>query len=215
MHVVLLGPPGAGKGTQAQRIRERFGVRHVSTGSMFRDAARRNDELGQTVKPYLESGGLVPDELVIRVVLARLGEPDCADGWMLDGFPRTVPQAEALDEALAAGGESLDKVLLIAVDDAEIVGRLSGRRVCAACGESFHVEFVPPKVEGVCDGCGGRLEQRVDDRPEAIERRLEKYHRDTAPLIPYYDRRGVLVRVEGTSRTPDEVSEQVREAMQP
>ena len=209
MNLVLIGPPGAGKGTQAERIREHFQVTHISTGDIFR-AMDRESELGKKVFGYMETGALVPDDLVIEVVLDRLSKDDCKGGWMLDGFPRTVPQAEALDTALAGAGQTLDTVLEIKVDDEEIVNRLSGRRIAPGSGKIYHVQFFPPKVEGVCDVSGEPLVHRDDDQPEAIRARLGKFHEQTEPLVPYYSAKGVLKNVEATGMNPDQVWEAIQ-----
>jgi adenylate kinase len=209
MNLVLIGPPGAGKGTQAERIRDKYAVTHISTGDIFR-AMDRESDLGKKVFGYMEKGELVPDDLVIEVVLERLGKDDCRDGWMLDGFPRTVPQAEALDGALENAGKNLDTVLEIRVDDEEIVRRLSGRRIAPGSGKIYHVEFFPPKAEGVCDVSGEPLVHRDDDQPDAIRARLSKFHAQTEPLVPYYSKRTVLKSVEATGMNPDQVWEAIQ-----
>ena len=216
MNLILIGPPGAGKGTQAMRLRERYGLTHISTGDIFR-AMDTQSERGREVSRYMEQGALVPDELTIKVVLDRLEHDDCREGWLLDGFPRTVPQAEALDRALAQkqtpNGAHVDTVVNIEVDDDEIIQRLAGRRVAPQSGRIYHVEYNPPRVDGVCDDSGETLVQRSDDRPEAIRERLNKFHEQTAPLIPYYQTRGVLKTVSGTGKMPDDVSAQIWEAL--
>ena len=206
MRVIMLGPPGAGKGTQASRIAEVYGIPHISTGDMFRANLRDQTELGLEAKSYMDSGGLVPDDVTNRMVADRLTWDDAADGWVLDGFPRTTPQAEALSEILDEQGTSIDVVLRFAVDDEEVVQRLSGRRVCRQCGETYHVDFRPPAEEGVCDHDGGELHQRDDDREEVIRERLATYARDTEPLEQYYAERGLLRDVEAVGDI-DEVTE--------
>jgi adenylate kinase len=210
MRMILLGPPGAGKGTQAERISERYNLKHISTGDIFRGMDKES-ELGQKVHGYMQRGELVPDDLVIQVVMDAL--KSAGDNWMLDGFPRTLPQAEALDKALEEAGTPLDLVLHFEVDDEEIVRRLSGRRIAPKSGRIYHVEYSPPKQDGICDVSGEELIQRDDDQPEAIRERLKTYHAQTAPLIPYYKERGVLKTVDGTGKTPDEVSAEVWEVM--
>lgn len=193
MKLVFLGPPGAGKGTVAEKAEKDLAVPHVSTGEIFRAAIKNGTPLGKRVKAIIESGGLVPDELTIELVRERLGKSDAAGGWILDGFPRTIPQAEALD-AFAPP----ELVVEFGLDDAAIIERLSGRRTCPSCGKSFHVKFMPPKTEGVCDGCGAKLEIRPDDRVESIKKRLEAYRAQTALLIDYYREKGKLVVVDAS-----------------
>jgi adenylate kinase len=203
MQVILLGLPGAGKGTQAARITEKYGVPHISTGDMFRSAIAAGTALGQEVKAYLDSGRLVPDELTIQVVRERLLQADAQDGFLLDGFPRTLHQAEALDGMLADIHRSLSCVLYIHVPQEVLLARLTGRRVCRDCGRAYHVVFQPPLQEGVCDKCSGVLYQRSDDTEEAVATRLQQYAQ-TAPLVDYYRERGLLRQVDG-ERTVDEV----------
>lgn len=195
LRVVLLGPPGAGKGTQAERIAQAYDVPHVSTGDIFRANVRQGTELGHRSRSYMEAGELVPDDIVIGMVADRLGEPDAA-GFLLDGFPRTVPQAQALEEILAEVGRPLDAVLRLALDEDEIVRRITGRRVCPACGATFHVDYEPAARRGVCDQCGAKLTQRRDDREEVVTNRLSVYRRQTEPLEYFYWQRGLLRDVE-------------------
>jgi len=199
-----MGPPGAGKGTQAKAVAAEYGVPHVSSGDIFRAEIAGQTPLGKTLKSYLDSGALVPDEITVRAVVGRLGAEDCRRGWLLDGFPRTDGQARALDEALEAGGAKLSAVVYLEVDPEIIVKRMSGRRVCPKCGHSYHTEHIPPKVQGKCDACGADLVIRDDDKPETVRQRLATYREATAPLIGYYRERGLLVSVDG-SGTPDEV----------
>jgi len=209
LDVVLLGAPGAGKGTQAERIVARYGLPHISTGDMLRDAAAAGTELGREAKRYMDTGELVPDEVVIGVVRDRLAEDDTRDGFLLDGFPRTCEQAERLDVMLAADGRALTHVIEIDVPEEELVARLAGRRLCRECGRSYNVVFDPPGREGVCDACGGELYQRDDDDEETVRNRLAVYRRQTEPLVEYYRGRGVLHTVRGGGKMPDEVFSQV------
>lgn len=211
MQLMLLGLPGAGKGTQAERITSDYGVPHISTGDMFRKAIAAGTDLGNEVKAYLDSGRLVPDELTIRVVRDRLEQPDAQEGFLLDGFPRTLPQAEALDATLAAMGRRLDCVLYIHVPQEVLLARLTGRRICKSCGATYHVVFQPPAVPGVCDKCHGELYQRSDDTEEAVATRLEQYAQ-TAPLVDYYRDRGLLRQVDG-QRSIDDVYADIREIL--
>lgn len=197
LHVVLLGGPGAGKGTQAERLAHGLGLPHVSTGDLFRENLKNETELGKLARRYMESGGLVPDEVTVGMVRERLSRPDCADGAILDGFPRTIPQAEALDRLLADLGASVSIVPYIKVDPDVLLARLAGRWTCRACGAMYHQLFSPPKVEGVCDRCGGELYQRADDTPETQKRRIDVYFEQTAPLIEFYQARGLLAEVDG------------------
>jgi len=208
-NVILLGGPGAGKGTQAERIVVDFKLPHVSTGEMLRAAVARGTEMGREAQKYMESGRLVPDEVVIGVVRDRLAEPDAAEGFLLDGFPRTVPQAEALDAMLAGAGRQITHVVLIDVPAEELVQRIAGRRSCATCGKIYNVTFDPPKVQGVCDLDGGQLTQRADDNEETVRNRIAVYEEQTAPLIGYYTDKGVLESAFGGGKAPDEVYEQV------
>lgn len=203
MRLVLVGPPGAGKGTQAEFIAAHFAVPKISTGDIFRDNVARGTELGRQARQYMDAGQLVPDQVTINMVRGRLAEPDAADGFLLDGFPRTVPQAVALDKMIADLGASLDVVLELVVDDDEVIRRLSGRRTCRGCGKVWHVEFDPPSQEGVCDRCGGELYQRDDDRAETVAERLRVYARDTAPLVDYYGAQGKLVGIDATGPVED------------
>jgi adenylate kinase len=204
VRIVLVGPPGAGKGTQAEFIAAHLALPKISTGDIFRDNVARGTELGVNARRYMDSGQLVPDEITIDMVRDRLADPDTADGFLLDGFPRTVPQAVALDKLVAADlGAGLDVVLELVVDDDEVIRRLSGRRTCRGCGKIWHVEFDPPLHEGVCDRCGGELFQREDDRAETVSERLRVYARDTAPLVDYYGAQGKLVGIDATGPVED------------
>ncbi|GMA57022.1 adenylate kinase [Alicyclobacillus sacchari] len=196
VQVILVGLPGAGKGTQAERIQSEYGIPHISTGDMFRKTVASGSPLGLELKAYLDSGRLVPDETTIAVVRERLQEPDAADGFLLDGFPRTLEQARALDAMLRELNRPLDVVLYIHVDSGVLKERLTGRRICKSCGATYHTVFQPPKVAGVCDKCGGELYQRADDTEEAVATRLEQF-KQTAPLIEYYDQRGLLRQIDG------------------
>ena len=209
LNLVLLGPPGAGKGTQADRLRKDFDLPYYSTGIILRDAVERETELGRKAKEYMDAGELVPDELMNGVIAERLESGEADDGFLLDGFPRTVGQAEMLDETLTRLGRSLSGALLIEAPDDEVVRRLSGRRTCAKGGHVYHVEFDPPKSEGVCDQDGSRLIQRDDDKPETVRKRLSVYHDQTEPLIEWYEDKGLLRRFDGT-RSPDEVHDRIR-----
>jgi adenylate kinase len=197
MNLILLGPPGGGKGTQAKPMMERYKIPQISTGDIFRDNLKRGTELGKKAKEYMDKGQLVPDEVVIGIVQGRLKEADCAGGFMLDGFPRTVPQAEALDKALAGMGKKIDHVVSIDVPDAELIKRLTGRRTCRACGDGYHVMFKKPKAEGKCDKCGGELYQRDDDNETTVRNRLDVYKKSTQPLIDYYRKQGLLREING------------------
>jgi adenylate kinase len=203
VRLVLVGPPGAGKGTQAEFIAAHLAVPKISTGDIFRANVAQGTPLGVEAKRYMDAGQLVPDEVTINMVRERLAEPDAADGFLLDGFPRTTPQAVALDKLLADLGDGLDLVLELVVDDDEVIRRLSGRRTCHGCGKIWHVEFDPPSRDGQCDRCGGRLFQRDDDKPETIAERLRVYARDTAPLVDYYGAQGKLVGIDATGPVED------------
>jgi adenylate kinase len=203
MRLVLVGPPGAGKGTQAEFVAAHLAVPKISTGDIFRFNVSQGTALGVEAKRYMDAGQLVPDDVTINMVRDRLAEPDAADGFLLDGFPRTVPQASALDKMLADLGVSLDLVLELVVDDDEVIRRLSGRRQCRGCGKIWHVEFDPTTVEDVCDRCGGELYQRDDDKAEVITERLRVYARDTAPLVDFYGAQGKLVGIDATGPVED------------
>jgi adenylate kinase len=209
LNLILLGPPGAGKGTQAERLSDDFNVPYIATGQMLRDAVREETELGRQAKSYMDAGQLVPDEVITAVILEAIESADARDGFILDGFPRTVPQAEALAEGMREHERELTAAILIEVPDEEVMRRLSGRRVSVKTGRIYHVEFDPPKHEGRCDVDGSRLVQRDDDKPETIRRRLEVYHAQTEPLISFYDERGLLRRFDGT-RSPTEVHDHIR-----
>lgn len=211
MFIVLLGPPGAGKGTQAQRIAEATGLLHISTGDMFRENVRNETELGKLAKTYMDRGDLVPDEVTIQMLLERISRPDAAQGVMFDGFPRNVVQAEALDRALADRGAKINHALLISVSDEELVARLGGRWICRQCGTLYHERNDPPKRAGVCDKCGGELYQRDDDRPEVVRNRLEK-QKPPADLIDHYRKQGVLTEIDG-ERPLDDVTASLLEAI--
>jgi adenylate kinase len=209
LNLVLLGPPGSGKGTQGERLQEDFRLPYYATGEILRAAVREETELGAEAKGYMDRGDLVPDEVMVRLIVERISRPEAADGFILDGFPRTTGQAEALDAKLGELGRELTAALLIEASDDEVVRRLGGRRTCVKEGHVFHVEFDPPKNDGICDICGARLEIREDDQPEVIRNRLAQYHEKTEPLIAYYEDRGLLRRVDGSLR-PDEVTDRIR-----
>ena len=204
MKIIMLGAPGAGKGTQAQLIADKYGIPHVSTGDIFRANIKNGTELGMEAKKYMDQGLLVPDELTVRILLDRVAKEDCKDGYVLDGFPRTIPQAEVLDQALTERGDRIDFAIDVDVPDENIVKRMSGRRACLACGATFHVEHIPPKQEGICDRCGQELVLRDDDKEETVQKRLDVYHEQTQPLLAYYEKKGVLRTVDGT-KTMQEV----------
>ena len=212
LNLILLGPPGAGKGTQAARLVEDFNLPWVSTGDMLRAAVTEGSELGIKAKEYMDAGNLVPDDLIVALIVERIGEPDCSDGFLLDGYPRTIPQADALEQALIGLDRSVAATLLVELNDEEVVRRLSGRRMCVKGGHGYHLEFDPPKHEGICDQDGSRLIQRDDDVPEVIRRRLAVYHEQTEPLAAYYEDRGMLKRFDG-SRTQTEVHDHIRAAL--
>ena len=197
MNLILLGPPGAGKGTQAVNIVKKYNIPHISTGDIFRANIKNGTELGLKAKEYMDRGELVPDDLVCDIATSRLLEDDCKNGFLLDGFPRTVYQAEKLDAFLAEHGKKVDKVLDIAVEKDELMVRLLGRRVCKACGATFHVKNMPPKIEGVCDNCGGELMQRADDNEETVSNRIEVYNSQTMPLVEYYEKAGNIAHING------------------
>ena len=199
LRTILLGPPGAGKGTQAVNIVDKYGVPHISTGDIFRANIKNGTELGKRAQEYMNRGELVPDDLVIEIATTRLLEDDCKNGFLLDGFPRTVYQAEKLDEFLSAHGSKIDKVLDIAVEKEELITRLTGRRVCKACGASFHVVNIPPKTEGICDRCGGELIQRADDTIETVANRIDVYEKQTMPLVDYYEKAGNIAHIDGAT----------------
>ncbi|MEX1026346.1 MAG: adenylate kinase [Planctomycetota bacterium] len=210
--LILLGAPGAGKGTQAQRLSSTLELPHVSTGDLFRANLKAGTELGDRAKGFMNAGKLVPDELVLEMLFDRVSAEDCRDGYLLDGFPRTMPQAHALDARLATAGDARTLVLEIAVPDETVVERITGRRVCSECGNMHHIAFSPPRVEGVCDTCGGRLTQRDDDTEAVARERLNEYHRQTEPLIEHYRDAGVLTSVDG-DRPPNAVFESLVESL--
>ncbi len=210
MKIVMMGAPGAGKGTQAQKIAEKYGLPQISTGDIFRANIKEGTPLGNEAKTYMDEGLLVPDELVNSLVADRITKDDCKDGYILDGYPRSIAQAEALDKELADKGEKLDYAINIDVPDENIINRMSGRRVCLKCGATYHIEFNPPKVEGICDECGSKLVQRDDDKPETVKERLDVYHEETQPLIDYYEKEGILRTVDGTQDINDVFAEIVK-----
>ncbi|NLY48323.1 MAG: adenylate kinase [Clostridiales bacterium] len=198
MKLVLLGAPGAGKGTQAKRIAENYNIPHISTGDIFRENIKNNTELGQKAKAYMDQGLLVPDELVLELIMERFKAPDCKNGYVLDGFPRTIPQAKALDEALEKNNDRIEYAINVDVDDDVIINRMSGRRACLNCGRTYHVKTLRPKVEDTCDYCNSKLVLRDDDKPETVKKRLDVYHKQTQPLLDYYNEKGILHNVDGT-----------------
>jgi len=212
MRSVLLGAPGSGKGTQAGIISDRLGIAHIASGDLFREAASKGDEIGRQVKQYMERGLLVPDEITIRMILERIAAADCAEGFILDGFPRTLDQAKALDVALRERGKAIDKVLYISVATDELVRRLSGRSICRSCQTPYHEVSSPPKVAGICDLCGGELYQRPDDLPKTVSKRIEVYFTETAPLIDYYRKAAKLVEIEGEGEI-EEIGERLIDAL--
>ncbi len=212
LNLVLLGPPGSGKGTQGERLQEDLRLPYYATGDILRAAVRDETQLGQIASEYMDRGDLVPDEVIVGVIAERIDSEEAADGFILDGFPRTVPQAEALDGKLGEMGRSVSAVLLIDVSDEEVMRRLGGRRTCAENGHVFHVEFNPPVKEGVCDLDGSALLVREDDKPEVIRKRLENYHAKTEPLVDHYDRRSLLRRIDGAA-PPEDVEEEVRRTL--
>ncbi|MBR4719463.1 MAG: adenylate kinase [Lachnospiraceae bacterium] len=203
MKIIMLGAPGAGKGTQAKMIAERYGIPHVSTGDIFRANIKEQTELGMEAKQYMDKGLLVPDELTVKILLDRVAKDDCKNGYVLDGFPRTIPQAEVLDKAVAELNDKLDYAINVEVKDENIVKRMSGRRACLKCGATYHIEHIPPKQEGICDKCGSELVLRDDDKPETVNKRLNVYHEQTQPLIDYYNKKGILKEVDGSQDMKD------------
>lgn len=198
MKVIMLGAPGAGKGTQAKKIADKYQIPHISTGDIFRANIKNGTELGKKAKAYMDQGLLVPDELTLELIMDRFQNPDCENGYVLDGFPRTIPQAEALTRALEEKGESIDYAVNVEVPDENIINRMSGRRACLSCGATYHIVHIPTKVEGICDRCGGELALRDDDKPETVKNRLSVYHTQTKPLIQFYGDKKVLHEVDGT-----------------
>lgn len=198
MKIIMLGAPGAGKGTQADMITKKYNVPHISTGDIFRANIKNGTELGKKAKGYMDQGLLVPDSLVVDLVIDRIHQDDCKEGYVLDGFPRTIPQAEALDAALAVENEEIDAAIDVEVPDDNIVNRMSGRRACLKCGATYHIVYNAPKTEGVCDNCGSELVQREDDKPETVLNRLSVYHKETQPLIDYYNQKGKVAEIDGT-----------------
>ena len=212
MKIIMLGAPGAGKGTQAKRIAEKYQIPHISTGDIFRSNIKEGTELGMKAKQFMDQGLLVPDELVVDLVVDRVKQEDCKNGYVLDGFPRTIPQAEALDKALTDLGEKMDYAIDVDVPDENIVRRMSGRRACVGCGATYHLEYAPTKAEGICDVCGAELVLRDDDKPETVQKRLAVYHEQTQPLIDYYKEKGVLHSVDGT-KDMEEVFQSITEIL--
>ncbi len=203
MKIIMLGAPGAGKGTQAKKLAQKYGIPHISTGDIFRANIKNGTELGKKAKTYMDQGLLVPDELTCDLVVDRIQQEDCKKGYILDGFPRTIPQARALDEALEKLGEKLDYAVNVEVQDENIVSRMGGRRACVGCGATYHLLYAPTKKEGICDVCGGELILRDDDKPETVQKRLGVYHEQTQPLIEYYMKKGILKEVDGTKDMED------------
>ncbi len=203
MKIIMLGAPGAGKGTQAKRIAEKWQIPHISTGDIFRMNIKNGTELGMEAKKYMDQGLLVPDELVVKILLDRVAQPDCKNGYVLDGFPRTIPQAEVLDSELEKLGEKIDYAIDVDVPDENIINRMSGRRACVSCGATYHITYAPTQKEGVCDKCGSELILRDDDKPETVQKRLGVYHQQTQPLIEYYTAKNILKSVDGTKDMED------------
>lgn len=210
MKIIMLGAPGAGKGTQAKKIAAKYGIPHISTGDIFRANIKNGTELGKKAKTYMDQGLLVPDELVVDLVVDRVNQDDCTNGYVLDGFPRTIPQAEALTEALEKMGQKVDFAIDVNVPDENIVKRMGGRRACVTCGATYHMVYAPTKKEGICDTCGGELILRDDDKPETVLKRLGVYHEQTQPLIDYYTEAGILKEVDGTIDINDVFAEIVK-----
>ena len=198
MKIIMLGAPGAGKGTQAKKIAEKYGIPHISTGDIFRANIKQGTELGKKAKTYMDQGLLVPDELTVDLVIDRIQQEDAKNGYILDGFPRNIPQAQCLDEALAKLNDKIDYAINVEVPDENIINRMGGRRACVGCGATYHVEYNPPKTEGICDICGEKLILRDDDKPETVKKRLNVYHEQTQPLIDFYSKAGVMKEVDGT-----------------
>lgn len=198
MKIIMLGAPGAGKGTQAKKIAEKYQIPHISTGDIFRANIKGGTELGMKAKTFMDQGMLVPDEITIGMLMDRIGQEDCINGYVLDGFPRTIPQAESLTKALAERGEKVDYAINVDVPDENIINRMSGRRACLGCGATYHITFNPPVKEGICDTCGQELVLRDDDKPETVKKRLDVYHQQTQPLIDYYKNAEILAEVDGT-----------------
>ena len=203
MKIIMLGAPGAGKGTQAKKIAEKYGLPHVSTGDIFRANIKNGTPLGIEAKKYMDEGKLVPDELTVKILLDRVAQDDCKNGYILDGFPRTIPQAEVLDKALTELNDKIDYAIDVEVPDENIINRMGGRRACLACGATYHVVFNAPKKEGICDACGKELVLRDDDAPETVKKRLDVYHEQTQPLIDFYNKKGILKEVDGTKEMND------------
>ena len=210
MKIIMLGAPGAGKGTQAQMIADKFNIPHISTGDIFRANIKNGTELGKKAKEFMDKGLLVPDELTVQLLLDRVASDDCKNGYVLDGFPRTIPQADVLDAELTKLGDKVDFAVNVDVPDENIVRRMSGRRACLKCGATYHIEHIPPKKEGICDKCGSELVQREDDKPETVQNRLSVYHEQTQPLIDYYDKKNILKTVDGTKDMQEVFNEIVK-----
>ncbi len=203
MKIIMLGAPGAGKGTQAKLIADKYGIPHISTGDIFRANIKNGTPLGMEAKSYMDQGLLVPDELTVKILLDRVAQEDCKKGYVLDGFPRTIPQAEVLDQELAKLHDQIDHAIDVDVPDENIIRRMGGRRACVSCGATYHIEYIKPHKEGICDDCGQELVLRDDDKPETVGKRLDVYHEQTQPLIDFYDHKGILRTVDGTQDMQD------------
>jgi len=203
LKIIMLGAPGAGKGTQAKLISEKYGIPHISTGDIFRANIKEGTDLGKEAKEYIDKGQLVPDELTVRILLDRVEKDDCKNGYVLDGFPRTIPQAQVLDNEVAKLGDKIDYAIDVEVPDENIIRRMGGRRACPKCGATYHIEHIPPKKEGICDACGEKLMLRDDDKPETVKNRLDVYHKQTQPLIDHYSKQNILRTVDGTADMND------------